>query len=81
MDEKEYLIAKKLYNLISLQPETGLPTERQKEPNAEQVAAYLLSPQEIQEIIEDNDKLIKLLVEKDLEIQSLRALLNKTTPA
>lgn len=81
MNEKENIIEQKLYNLISWQPEPELPTEKQKKPDAEQVATYMLSPQEVREIIEDYDKLIKLLGEKDFEIQTLRALLNKATPA
>lgn len=53
----------------------------QAAPNSKRVVAYTPSPQEFREIEDENDKLKKLLGEKDLEIEILRDLLKKTNPA
>ena len=50
-------------------------------PNAKKVNAYLPSPQEYQQLENENDKLKRILGEKDLEIEILRDLLKKNNPA
>lgn len=50
-------------------------------PLAKKVAAYTPSPKEFQTLEHENDKLKKLLGEKDLEIAILRDLIKKSDPA
>jgi transposase-like protein len=50
-------------------------------PEAKKIAAYVPSPKEFQVLEHENDKLKKLLGEKDLEISILRDLVKKVNPA
>lgn len=50
-------------------------------PEAKKITAYTPSPKEFQELEHENDKLKKLLGEKDLEIAILRDLVKKANPA
>jgi transposase-like protein len=50
-------------------------------PDAKKVNAYVPSPREYQELENENDKLKRILGEKDLEIEILRDLLKKNNPA
>ncbi|MED4603050.1 transposase [Paenibacillus validus] len=50
-------------------------------PESKKVAAYTPSSKEFQALEQENDKLKKLLGEKDLEIAILRDLVKKVNPA
>jgi len=50
-------------------------------PEAKRVQAYTPTPREFESLEHENDKLKKLLGEKDLEIEILRDLLKKRDPA
>lgn len=50
-------------------------------PEAKKAVPYAPSPKEFQELEHENDKLKKLLGEKDLEISILRDLVKKVNPA
>ena len=50
-------------------------------PEAKKITAYTPSSKEFQELEHENDKLKKLLGEKDLEISILRDLVKKVNPA
>lgn len=50
-------------------------------PEAKKVASYVPSPAEFKELETENDKLKKILGDKDLEIAILRDLVKKANPA
>lgn len=50
-------------------------------PDAKRVNTYIPTAKEFQEVEKENDKLKRLLGEKDLEIEILRDLIKKTNPA
>ncbi|MFN3284153.1 MAG: transposase [Pseudothermotoga sp.] len=72
------LTPKQVYDWIRQSKHSGW---KNTEPDAKKVQAYIPSAQEFKEIESENDKLKKLLGEKDLEIEILRDLLKKTNPA
>jgi transposase len=54
---------------------------KKSNPESKKIAAYTPTPKEFVELEHENDKLKKLLGEKDLEISILRDLLKKSNPA
>jgi len=50
-------------------------------PEAKKVASYIASPAEFKELETENDRLKKILGDKDLEIAILRDMLKKVNPA
>lgn len=68
---------KTLYRWIS---ESKHKAWKQTNGDSKKIAVYVPSPQEFKQLENENDKLKKILGEKDLEIAILRDLLKKKNP-
>lgn len=72
------LSPKQVYDWMKQSKHSGWHNSK---PDAKKVPAYIPSPQEFKELETENDKLKKLLGEKNLENEILRDLLKKSNPA
>lgn len=72
------LVPKVVYNWMKMSKHQDWQTTS---TDAKRVSTYVPSTSEFKEIETENDKLKKILGEKDLEIEILRDLLKKVNPA